>query len=102
MGTGEIKTIEFQDFTMEYNTRYKDDELEIFGRGKEIIESCTTYEHLESASKVVELIGKNYIGVKNALLYLWEYKRNQIKKDQENIDKMFDHGEATNDPELDK
>jgi hypothetical protein len=102
MGTGEIRTIELENFTMEYNTRYKDDELDIFRRGKDIIESCQTFDQLDSANKVVDLIGKTYIGVKNALLYFSEDKRAQIRQEQESIDKMFDHGEAINDPELDK
>jgi len=101
MGAGEIKTIEFGDFKMEYNTRYKTDELAIFRRGKEVIESCQTYDQLDNANKLVDLIGKNYIGVKNALLYLLEDKRDLIRTDLENIERLFAEGSAIADPALD-
>lgn len=75
----EIKVFEFDEIKFEVHTKFKDAEVDIFRKGQKIIESCLTYDQLNSATKFVELIGKNYIGVSNALIYLVESKRIDIR-----------------------
>jgi hypothetical protein len=72
------KTVDFGDFKIEIIERYKDDELEMFSKGKKIVESCTSHNQLDAARKVVDLISKQFIGVSNALQYSIELRSQEI------------------------
>lgn len=82
---GEIKTFEIEGVIFTFETKYKDQELQLFRKGKEIIESCLTYEQLDNSVKFVELIKKQSIGVSSALFYLIESRRIDIKNCLEKI-----------------
>lgn len=77
--SGEIKIVDIDGVKFEVNSKYKKSELEMFTKGKNIIESCQTYEQLESAIKYSDLIKENYIGAGNALGYLIELQKQIIE-----------------------
>lgn len=82
---GEIKTFELDGVIFTFETKYKEQELKLFRKGKDIIESCLTYEQLDNSIKFVELIKKQSIGVYSALCYLIESRRIDIKNCLEKI-----------------
>lgn len=85
---GEIKVIEFEGFSVELIARFKDDETDVFRKGRKIIESCITPDQLDTAIKFIDLLNKYYIGVASALYYLAEDKRIDIKEAMEDLNKL--------------
>lgn len=55
-------------------------EIEIFDKLKKVIDSCITLDQLDNAGNAINNIERDYLGIANALKYVFYAKLSELKK----------------------
>jgi len=72
------KIIDFGEFTVTVVKRYKDAEIDIFDKGKKIIDSCVSLDQIKATEKYIDLVSSKFKEVGSALKYFCESKTREI------------------------